>query len=252
MIPLRKSHVLIIGTPRSGTTLFCSMLGCHPEIALLSEDLNCGEFKLVSKKVVGNKLCIPNQIELQQSYFRSSFDHVYGELQKYLNKLRLKFGQKTPIPRSRKARLSIKDYQQNSDIDLVVFGVVRSPFQGIVSILNRGSQSEDIACYRWKRGIEILYTLISSNNNNEQVHIVYYDNLVKNPQITMVKCLDFLHCEFSDEVLKGYLHTPQYQGNKTIDRNKISQGLEKDLTHAIFKQYPEIKDKYISLIKQAL
>jgi hypothetical protein len=252
MIPLVKPHVLIIGTPRSGTTLFCSMLGCHPEIALLSEDLNCGEFKLVSKKIVGNKLCIPNQIELEKSYIRSTFDHVYGELQKNLNKLRLKFGQKTPIPRSRKARLSIKDYQRRNDIDLAIFGVVRSPFQGVASILNRGSQSDNVACYRWKRGIEILYTLINSDNTNEQVHIVYYDNLVKNPQITMEKCLDILDCEFSDEVLKGYLHTPQYQGNKAIDKNKISQGLEKDLTHAIFNQYPEIKDMYISLIKHAL
>jgi len=228
------------------------MLGCHPEIALLSEDLNCGEFKLVSKKVVGNKLCIPNQIELEQSYFRSSFDYIYGEFQEYLNKLRTKLGHKTPIPRSRKAIFSIKDYQRNNYIDLVVFGVVRSPFQGIDSILKRGGQSEKTACCRWKRGIEILYALMNSKNNKEQVHIVYYDNLVKNPQVTMAKCLDILHCEFSDEVLKGYLHTPQYQGNKTIDKNKMSQGLEKDLTHAIFKLYPEIRDKYISLIKKAL
>lgn len=58
-------HTLVVGTPRSGTTLVTSLIGGHPDTIAMSECLFCEENKIVSPaKIVANKLCCPNQVQL--------------------------------------------------------------------------------------------------------------------------------------------------------------------------------------------
>ncbi|HEX2228509.1 MAG TPA: sulfotransferase, partial [Candidatus Binatia bacterium] len=61
-------HLLILGAPRSGTTLLATMISRHTEIGILNEDRGWAMRRLLGKTVVGNKRCVPNQIELKKRH----------------------------------------------------------------------------------------------------------------------------------------------------------------------------------------
>ena len=215
-------HLLILGSPRSGTTLLTAMLGCHSKIAILSENYPCTEFKVVGKQIKGNKLCIPNQIELKHGLLTKVIDILVTLYQRVGNLIKNILNMRTPIARGRKARLSIRDYE-NVASNLVIIGIIRSPKDVVSSIYKRGQQSKRTAEYRWRRAIEVLYELYCDRSESTDLLIVHYNQLVEKPELVMKRCLNILDCEYEDSVLTGYLHTPQYKGRKGIDKNKISQ-----------------------------
>jgi len=67
--PVQRRYFLVIDPPRSRTTLLAAMLGCHTEIGILNEDVS-GEWlrRILGKRVAGNKLCVPNQIQLKPKH----------------------------------------------------------------------------------------------------------------------------------------------------------------------------------------
>jgi len=63
---MEPTHLLIIGAPRSGTTLLAAMIGAHSKVAMLIEDRFFSIKKLTGKEVLANKLCIPHQLEIDR------------------------------------------------------------------------------------------------------------------------------------------------------------------------------------------
>lgn len=66
-----RTHVLILGAPRSGTSILASLVGAHPDIAMCSEDYSNAWTAIIGKPVVGNKLCVPRQLHpfIKNNYF---------------------------------------------------------------------------------------------------------------------------------------------------------------------------------------
>ena len=56
--------LLIIGPPRSGTTLLAALLAAHSHIGVIMEGMGYDARHLLGVEVWANKLCVPNQITL--------------------------------------------------------------------------------------------------------------------------------------------------------------------------------------------
>lgn len=244
-------HLLILGSPRSGTTLLSAMLGCHSDIALLNEDRHGASLTIFSKKIKGVKLCVPNQIELEQTIGMHIVDIAITTMQILINPLRKCLGFRVPIIRGRKSKYSIAEYQKQVS-KLFVFGIVRSPHDSIKSIMGRGQQTRKTAEYRWRRIVEVLYDIKKGALQNTELCMIEFDTLVKEPEITMTKLLQVLGCSFEPAVLEGFKHTPQYQGRDKISSGKASQGIDHALTHPLLKRDEGLKDKYLYLVDSCI
>jgi hypothetical protein len=139
---MSRIKLLLLGVPRSGTTLLTGMIGSHPEVAMLNEDRSNAIHCLVGKPVVGNKLCIPNHINFETPL---------------LTRVAKRFGYNAF--RSRSVH-SLDDYLQDESLKLIV--IVREPEATIASMMRRGELSFDAAGRRWKRGTDMAHTLSES------------------------------------------------------------------------------------------
>lgn len=245
------SHLLLLGAPRSGTTLLAAMLGCHPDIALLNEDTHGASLSILSKRIRGVKLCIPNQIELEHHRVMRLSDAAARQLQRRTNKIRKLLGFKTPIVRSRKSDLSIRDYEKRTDT-LHILATVRSPHQVIRSIMSRGEQSQRTAEYRWRRAIEILDVLSTEHSDHTNLMLVDFDRLVTDPSTTLRCVLDGLSCEFHPNVLEGFKHTPQYAGRTAISAAKASTGISDALNHPLLRTDTELRQRYLRVMRMCI
>lgn len=244
-------HLLILGSPRSGTTLLSAMLGCHADVALLNEELTGASLRIFSKPVKGVKLCAPHQIELDHPASMRRRDFALGQARKLTNAARRLAGRPLPKGGFRKSTLSIRDYQAMTE-KMVVLGIVRSPGQVIDSIQRRGNQTPAVAEYRWRRLIEILDTLAGETSPHTEVLIVHFDDLVRSPEETLRKALGALGLAFDASVMEGFRHTPQYRGRTEIDPARAGPGLEGDLTHPLLLANPDLARKYRWLCERAL
>ena len=92
--------ILILGCIHSGTSLLTSLIGGHPNIGMLFEDLNNNEDKIYGKDFVGNKLILWHQIRYKQRANRVT--HILNRVLNLFRKSQIKI-----FPSSRK---SILDY----------------------------------------------------------------------------------------------------------------------------------------------
>ena len=58
-----RTQVLVLGAYSSGTSLLTSILGSHPECGFLVQNHDMAELTIAGKRVIGNKLCIPQEIQ---------------------------------------------------------------------------------------------------------------------------------------------------------------------------------------------
>jgi hypothetical protein len=193
-------YLLIIGAPRSGTTLLASMIGAHSDVAMLIEDRTFAIKKLTGKKVLSNKLCIPHQTEIKKkaSLF-SRYMQKIGFLKNY--------------PTS---KFSIEDYLQLED--LKILSIIRNGNDIIDSIMKRGKKTQQIALKRWSRSIEMILYL--SNNYPLQTAIISYEDLVTQPEKMLKKISLFLDIKFQPQMLEGYKYNILYPNESGIDKTR--------------------------------
>lgn len=235
--------VIVLGAPRSGTTLLAATLSCHSEIAILNEDRWGSCFKLLSKEMRGVKLCIPNGIDLNQSTIDQLFmyvRYVFGE--HIVNSVRGWLGLKQP-ERSLRSTLSIREYEERAG-RLYVIGIVREPGDVIASIQKRGDQSFSRAKYRWERAVQVLYKLWKERKDAGTMNVVSFSRLVSEPAECLRAVLGELGLEYKEDVLEGYKHTPQYPGREGIDAEK-AKGDQVPTARDVVDQ--EVLNKYITL-----
>lgn len=223
-------YLLIIGSPRSGTTLFASMISAHEDVAMLIEDKFFSIRKLTGKKISANKLCIPHQIDL----FKKA---------NYFSRIAKKLGLMKNYPAS---PYTIIDYLNLPDSKILA--IVRNGEDVISSIQRRGKKVKKIAVNRWEKAIEIIYELKRIHPDNMEV--VVYDDLIKNPETSMKKVCKFLDIEFQDQMIEGgYKYNILYPGNNKIDSNKANRpdhDLDDKLFHrTVIEKYLDLKGKAI-------
>jgi hypothetical protein len=169
------THLLVLGAARGGTTLLATVLGAHPKIACLDEDL-CGAFDLiVGGKIKGVKLCVPNHVELDRRW-RPVFTPGlwFGASRKSLW-----------MNRQPKSRQSIRDLIALGDTQCVV--ILRAPEAVIGSIGRRENRSLRVAAYRWTRSVAVADGLMETAGRPPI--IVDFDRLVSAPgEVTRGLC----------------------------------------------------------------
>lgn len=219
---MSETKLLVLGAPRSGTSLLAGMIGAHPNVAMLREEYAGSMGKIVGKEVVANKLCIPNQI---------GFSHTWW------NRLLRRYGYTFFRGYS---VVSIEDYM--SDPRMRVVGVVRSPYAVVESMIRRGGLRKHAAYARWAKGTEMLTEL--SQRYQDRVLILSFERLVQEPQTVMSSVCDHLSLEYSDAMMLGHRHTASYDSeNSTIDPGKaeVSSGLiEKHPLHVDYRDEFEL------------
>lgn len=198
-----RSFFLVIGAPRSGTTLLTSLLGAHGAIGALSESFGMEEHKIVGKQVVGNKLCVPNQIELDAS--RAS---------QWLEKLAGVPGLRVFARPSRSLRRYVEARQTR------VFAIIRDGNAVVRSIMKRGKQTEKEAIRRWARAVEIIGIL--NEDYPDRLQVIEFEQLVTNPNRVLRNACRFLDLPYDPRMMDGGGYNPIYPGKSTINASKAS------------------------------
>ena len=223
---MSETKLLVLGAPRSGTSLLAGMIGAHPNVAMLREEYAGSMGKIVGKEVVANKLCIPNQI---------GFSHTWW------NRLLRRYGYTFFRGYS---VVSIEDYM--SDPRMRVVGVVRSPYAVVESMIRRGGLRKHAAYARWAKGTEMLTEL--SQRYQDRVLILSFERLVQEPQTVMSSVCDHLSLEYSDAMMLGHRHTASYDSeNSRIDPGKAEVSSVLIEKHPLHVDYRDEFDLYRSL-----
>ena len=238
--------VLIIGPPRSGTTLLAGLVAEHPRAGVTMEGMGHDARYLMGVKVWANKLCVPNQITLepvpdQRTLYRRLEDGLRAVLGR--PRLRGKIRDHDPAyytpPKHRQTTIQTYVDQWGADI----LAIVRDPDQTVASMQKRGNErlSLDQARHRWAKAIHII------KNTHERwpgrVHFVTFADLLLDTENTLKGVCKYLGVEFEPNMLNGYINTPQYE-NKCIDTGKV----EKEAPGCNMKTYdPEAFHFYKSL-----
>ncbi|HET6566634.1 MAG TPA: sulfotransferase [Rhodothermales bacterium] len=223
-----RTFLLVLGAPRSGTTLLTAMIGRHDEVAMLNEDLNGTMRKVIGKRVVGNKLCVPNQIELRERG---------GPWQRKLQ--RRGYFQYRPA-----SSQSIEDYMARRPLKLVA--IVRDADSVVTSIMGRGKKSFRLAVYRWRRSIEVIHELNECYSG--QLFLLTFEQLVSDPQPAMRGIAEHLGITYQPKMLEGYAYTPIYK-NSGIDSARARKQTTVDIRGVLGRDCAGVFEKYETLIQ---
>jgi len=232
------NHLLILGAPRSGTSLLSSLLAKHDDIAVLYEDYGDSISKIIAKKYAANKLCIPNQIQLstRRHKIRSMFFNFILRYQPFRSLLR---NYRYPL-----SYMSIEDYLQLEGIKIVA--IVRDGNDVVSSIMKRGINKDfHDASKWWVKAIETLYTVWENNKNN--VFLVTFDDMVSDSECVVKKLAEFLDVKYQEEMLEGYKYTPVYTGSSGIDASKARKKKSDAVDYKIKEKFPDAYNKYLKL-----
>jgi hypothetical protein len=217
-----KPFIFITGAPRSGTSLVTKIIGAHPDVAMIMEN------------IFGNR-----RRHWQKAEFWNDKDKLRRRVFEFYEKF------EEPILGN---KVCAPDVWSFDDIDLfcslfssvkIVF-VIRDPRAVIISRYKREdldkvyniSAQENMSLdfssrtntyiSSWIQSIEIYTKLKSIHGNN--VFIVYYDSLVEEGESYMQLICKNLDLEFKDEVRTWY-KLPHYNANGLkVDNLKYVDG----------------------------
>jgi len=195
----KPQSVLILGAARSGTTLLASMLGHHPDAAIMNENRRMEMQFITGKKVVGNKLLVPLEIRLNKRLnLLSRFLYSIGFV-RALQSCGLHMKHFTG------SFFSLEDYLK---IDAIkVIGIVREPGPAISSIVTRDPPlARKFAIWNWSRSVEVLAIL--KERMGDRFMLVGFEQLVTQPADVMKEVCSFLGLEYTPQILDGCRFNP--------------------------------------------
>jgi hypothetical protein len=221
---MTHTKLLILGAPRSGTTLLTGMIGAHPQVAMLCEDRAFSMRHLISKRVVGNKLCIPNQIDLEPSL---------------LARLGARLGYSIFKDKS---TVSIQGHLEDETMKLIT--LIRTPQAIVSSIMERGGHPFEEAARRWMRSVEVIAHL--REHAPERTILVSFEDLVRDPERTLQSICDFINLAYDADMLEGY-RGRTYSDQGGIDPGKADPHLPPSFPTPLGQLYPAAYDTYSEL-----
>lgn len=224
---MEHRHLLIIGAPRTGTTLLATMISRHTEIAVLNEDKGWTMRKLLGKSIVGNKRCIPNQIELKRR-----------------SKLYIRLWKKIGVAKEyQSSQYSIEDYLTLPHIKVI--GIIRDGNDAISSGMRRGKKGFQGAAYRWCRAIEIIHEL--KTRLPQQTLVVSFEDLVMYPRENMERIAVFLGVDYQDRMLEGPIYNPWYP-ETGMNREKVNRAKKEHIDFKLGELFPAAISQYRELL----
>ena len=201
------NYILVLGAQHSGTSLLTAILGGHPEIAMLNEDLKGNITKIVGKKYAGNKLIY--HLQVRKSTRANRFTHLANKIVRFLSPTVGLF--KRPFPNS---EMSLDDYLE---LEPKVIVMERDAEKNIESICRREGVSEKLAEEYLEKVAEIPELI----PDEIDIHKVDLKSLTENPEETVAEICDFLDLDFEPEMLSapkyGYKYKKEY-GSKIVQK----------------------------------
>lgn len=192
-----KSFLFICGCGHSGTSLLASRLGQHPDALLIGRETHC--FDPVKGFLLTSAL-------LKEWEFFADYEK---------KKLII---EKTP-----------KHIQSINRINnLVPHGkficIVRNPLDTIASLYKRFGDL-NLAINRWI----IDNKKVIKYRKNENLIVIYYENLTKNPELSFRSALQFLSMQYSNKVMEsgrsGYKNLLEKGGNMAIRAEQTARDI---------------------------
>jgi hypothetical protein len=243
----QRTHLLIVGAPRSGTTLLTTLIGHHPEARMMSECVWHEHRKQIGGRVVGNKLCIPNQIKLEPERGGLEYPENVKSLIKDKPNLvaRLSLAARWILGRLPYRTVCIRDYVERWDAKLI--GIVRNPDHVIHSMQQRAGWSPEKAKRHWAEAVTSINTL--HHEYPERTHLVVFSDLVSQPERVLRDACTFLDLEFDDRMLYGHRGATMYDGTSQYARDRIDPEVAtKSVPDSKVKQnYPKAFEMYETL-----
>ena len=211
-----RKHILIVGLPRSGTSILASLIGAHPHISICNEDFGKSWINIIGKPIVGNKLCVPRQIDWKRR--RTSWI-------KLLNR----FGIFKLWPKS---HFSLQDYL--SLPNLIIIGIRRNPKKVRQSIQNRdsitwkgmgkGTSEKSITKkttqYTVDNGTEILDRL----DKLDKSYFIQFEELISDTENILKGIFHFIDVEYKKGIVEQATKWNWVYPNvskKGIDKSKV-------------------------------
>jgi hypothetical protein len=193
------------------------MIARHTEIGVLNEDKGWAMRLLLGRKILGNKRCVPNQIEMhRRSVFQFRFLKALGIAREYPS-----------------SKYSIEDYFKLPNIKVI--GLIRGGNDVVSSVMNRSEKSFRIAAYRWCRAIEVIYEL--NNRYPDLLLIISFEDLVIHPKENMERVAAFLNVEYQERMLEGPHYNPWYP-ESGMNTDKVQRAKKESIDFHLAERFP--------------
>lgn len=257
----------IVGCPRSGTTLFQSMLASHPEVILPDETCfysrvyqdNFSNFGKLSE------LNFERALETSLNFYRikdlnldsdiirakcsdaHSWETIFlAILATYAEKHNaIRIGEKSP------RHFAYIGYLKERFPHAKFIHIIRDPRAVVLSLMKApfGSNRIGNACNIWQEAIKV-HRQYNNELSPERYRVVRYEDLVGKPEQTLKPICHFLNLEFSPQMLK-------FDQRKELGFNRrymehMSNTLKPVFTSSINKWQNELSSTQIAIIQTVL
>lgn len=216
----RPRQVLILGPPRSGTTLLAGMLACSPAISVLNEELTGAVRRAIGPKIAAVKLCVPIQATLRKD--RSLRRRVERRLRTVVG---------LPL-----TDWAIEDYVGWDETALVL--IVRRAEGVVSSMMRRGGLSARAASARFEEALEVLHRTVEEYS--DQSIVVQFEDLVVDPEKELSRIASFMKIPMDPSMLEGHRYAYAQAGK--IDASAVERTIlpEVQLTARAMALYREL------------
>lgn len=239
--------VIVVGLPRSGSTLVTRILNLHPDIFISPETHYF--FKIWAKrKLLGNleerknfdklrsyikelPILDPHwrqcnlSIEKIRRYFieynsiKESYARLFLALLKSISNEKMIVGEKTPLH----SYFLDEIYNLFNSLDLKIIFVQRDVRAVVASTLKSGWSGDPNhlkPVFRWKRCIRMLENFKLTTKKSEIIWVARYEDIVKSPLKTVKEMCGFLGVDFCEQMFNiTYINT-------SFSKNRQAKGIE--------------------------
>ncbi len=107
------------------------------------------------------------------------------------------------------ALLSFKEYSSERGARLLF--IVRNPDHVVDSLINRGTNSQARATYRWAQGTRELY---KAHREIKDTYVVEFESLVKDPKSQLARIFDYVGLNNDPDIIGNFSSTLKYDTEK--------------------------------------
>lgn len=197
-------HLVVLGFPRSGTSLLMTALGEHSGISMLDEDFNGAIRRLAGSKMRGVKLCVPNQVQLDRKWNVTMRFHPVYRLLRLAGLLKGSVWRNIR-PRS---RWSLRDYSELNHVSYIC--LLRDPARSLDAVYRHQGLSLPVRRTMWDLFIETM-VMIDTNPDWDAVFLSF-ERLVADPRGQLEKLCARLEIGFEERMLDAPRFNRRYPG----------------------------------------
>jgi hypothetical protein len=231
-----ETALVVLGAPRSGTTLLATALAAHPGISLLSEDCEGGVFRLIGGKLPAVKLCTPVHVDLDRRW-----SPLYEPLRRS-RWLRRNFNYRLP-----RSRLSLRDMAAEARLKVVC--LLRDPARSLDALARHGYDNDRVRKDILRRTYRI-YERVPAECRMDSA-ILSFDRFVRAPEAQLTLLCDWLGLAFDAAMLDAPRLNPLYPETQFRTDKAAAPG-EADQRHGAGAAFAELWARYDMLLKRAL